>query len=188
MATKSSQELSHHEALDQDLLNNMHHIFSSVKLIDTPEQDSTSLSESRSSRSSDRSKMSSEDVAYLKENLGTPLTLALAEISAVQPRDPIHYLGHWLFKYRYNEEVRDVQRIEVEQLTEARDKLAKEKWHAFVEKEAKAAVFDMIARAEEEALENELLRIEKELADQEEEDLDYEARDKFEAFGGDVPI
>lgn len=65
---------------------------------------------------------------YLKENLGIPLTLALAEITSVQPRDPIHYLGHWLFKYRYNQEINDVQKIELQQVNEGREKLAKEKW------------------------------------------------------------
>lgn len=65
---------------------------------------------------------------YLKENLGIPLTLALAEITSVQPRDPIHYLGHWLFKYRYNQEVSDVKKIELQQINDERNKLAKERW------------------------------------------------------------
>ncbi|CAG9838486.1 unnamed protein product [Diabrotica balteata] len=72
--------------------------------------------------------MSSQDVSYLKEHLGTPLTLALAEITAIQPRDPIHYLGHWLFKYRYNEEVATIKHIEISQLTEERERLAKIRW------------------------------------------------------------
>lgn len=72
--------------------------------------------------------MISEDVCYLKECLGVPLTLALAEITAVQPRDPVHYLGHWLFKYRYNEEMTEKQSIEINELTQERNRIAQEKW------------------------------------------------------------
>lgn len=72
--------------------------------------------------------MSSEDVFYLKKELGTPLTLALAEITALQPRDPIHYLGHWLFKYRYNQEIGDMKRNEAQQLLTERQDLAAKKW------------------------------------------------------------
>lgn len=99
--------------------------------------------------------LQSQDVAYLKEYLGTPLTLALAEITAVQPKDPIHYLAHWLFKFRYNQETADAQRIELDQLKEERERIAQDKWQKFIEKEARAAVIDMIVRAEEEAIENE---------------------------------
>lgn len=67
-------------------------------------------------------------MCYLKEQLGIPLTLALAEITAVQPRDPIQYLGHWLFKYRYNQEVGDVKRIELQQLIDERQGIAAKKW------------------------------------------------------------
>lgn len=72
--------------------------------------------------------MSSEDVGYLKENLGKPLALALAEITTLQPRDPIHYLGHWLFKYRYNQQIDDVNKIEMDLLNDMRNKIAKERW------------------------------------------------------------
>lgn len=72
--------------------------------------------------------MSMEDVNYLKKYLGLPLTLALAEITAVQPKDPIHYLGHWLFKYRYNQENEEIQKIEIGHLTEERNRLAAERW------------------------------------------------------------
>lgn len=71
--------------------------------------------------------MSSEDVEYLKKALGRPLTLALAEITAKQPRDPIHYLGHWLFKYRYNQEVDLKRKQEIQDLIEERDRLEREK-------------------------------------------------------------
>lgn len=72
--------------------------------------------------------MSSEDVHYLKDIMGKPLTLALAEIVAKQPRDPIHYLGHWLFKYRYNQEIDQIEKEKIDELTEEREKIAKEKW------------------------------------------------------------
>ncbi|CAH1365515.1 unnamed protein product [Tenebrio molitor] len=136
------------------------------------------------------SKMSSEDVKYLKQYVGKPLTLALAEITAKQPRDPIHYLGHYLFKYRYNQELEEVQKQEIDELTQERKLLAQERWKKFVEEEARNAVLDMILRAEQIAYENELKRIEQEqmLAEEEEEgaenqyasDLIEEARDKFE--------
>jgi hypothetical protein len=72
--------------------------------------------------------MSSEDVKYLKQYVGKPLTLALAEITAKQPRDPIHYLGHYLFKYRYNQELEEEQKQEIDELTQERKLLAQERW------------------------------------------------------------
>lgn len=75
--------------------------------------------------------MSSEDVKYLKQHVGKPLTLALAEITAKMPKDPIHYLGHYLFKYRYNQELEEIQKREIEELTEERKRLAKERWVHF---------------------------------------------------------
>lgn len=70
--------------------------------------------------------MSSEDVDYLKKTIGKPLTLALAEITAKQPRDPIHYLAHWLIKYRYNQDLDIMQSKEVEELTAERTRIAQE--------------------------------------------------------------
>lgn len=72
--------------------------------------------------------MSSEDVSYLKLTVGKPLTLALAEICMKQPRDPIHYLGHWLFKYRYNQEIDQVKKREIEELIAERERLRLEAW------------------------------------------------------------
>lgn len=54
--------------------------------------------------------------------------MALAEIISVQPKDPIHYLGHWLFKYRYNQETDQLQQIEIDALTQERNRIAREKW------------------------------------------------------------
>lgn len=72
--------------------------------------------------------MSTEDVKYLKQYLGKPLTLALAEITAKQPKDPIHYLGHYLFKYHYNQEIEEIEKKEIEELTAERKRLAQERW------------------------------------------------------------
>lgn len=74
------------------------------------------------------SKMTSEDVHYLQETLGKPLTLALAEITKIQPKDPIHYLGHWLFKYRYNQEIDELQKEEIQELNMKRQQVARERW------------------------------------------------------------
>ncbi|XP_030764789.1 uncharacterized protein LOC115889024 isoform X2 [Sitophilus oryzae] len=143
------------------------------------------LSQSDKSDVSNISKMSSEDVNYLKECLGKPLTLALAEITAVQPRDPIHYLGHWLFKYRYNQQTEYINDAEIDNLNKIRMQIAQEKWHKFVEEEAKAAVIDMITHAEEIAVMNELRRIALEAAANEELERDeYEARDVMGTYNG----
>lgn len=72
--------------------------------------------------------MASEDVNYLKDTLGKPLTLAMAEILMKQPRDPIHYLAHWLFKYRYNQEIDDTAKGQISELIAERARVAKERW------------------------------------------------------------
>lgn len=55
--------------------------------------------------------------------------------------------------------------------------------HSFVEQEARSAVIDMIAKAEEEAMNKELIRIANEAATEEsEDDLESEARDKFDSY------
>lgn len=41
---------------------------------------------------------------YLADNLGSALTLALAEIAERRPWDPIEYLAHFLYKFRANME------------------------------------------------------------------------------------
>ena len=50
------------------------------------------------------------DGKYVAKNLGTALTMALAEIAERRPWDPIEYLAQWLYKYRenldYNQRVR----------------------------------------------------------------------------------
>ncbi|CAH2012221.1 unnamed protein product [Acanthoscelides obtectus] len=182
LVTESGRQVTYQEAREQKLLDN-------IKIFDfVYEQDKKSSNDlmsvksaAESKSSGDSSRMTSEDVNYLKENLGIPLTLALAEITTVQPKDPIHYLGHWLFKYRYNQEMSDIQTIEINQLCEERDRIARERWHKFIEEEARTAVIDMILRAEEQATRNEWIRIQRELEEEKEheERLADEARDVF---------
>ncbi|KAK4884545.1 hypothetical protein RN001_000816 [Aquatica leii] len=135
---------------------------------------------------SEVSKMDSDDVQYLKTVFGKPLSLALAQISAKQPRDPIHYLGHWLFKYRYNQEISQTKKNEIQELINERERLEKEKLNAILEEEARAAVFNMIIRAEEEAIRNELERIARETMAMmvEDEGADSEARDVLGVYDG----
>ncbi|XP_067649385.1 uncharacterized protein [Haliotis asinina] len=45
---------------------------------------------------------STVDGKYVSYNLGSALTLALAEIAEKRPWDPIEYLAQWLYKYREN--------------------------------------------------------------------------------------
>lgn len=52
-----------------------------------------------------------QEVEYLKKNLGPILVASLADICIRRPADPIDFLGHWLLRWRYNEELkrRDIQ-------------------------------------------------------------------------------
>uniref|UniRef100_A0A6P7GFA7 Uncharacterized protein LOC114337446 n=1 Tax=Diabrotica virgifera virgifera TaxID=50390 RepID=A0A6P7GFA7_DIAVI len=172
LVTHAGREVTYDEAVEIKLLDNLKlvDLFQRKKPKKEEAGDVRSVQGSEESTESTESRMSSQDVNYLKEHLGTPLTLALAEITAIQPRDPIHYLGHWLFKYRYNEEVATIKQIEISQLTEERERLAKIRWHKIVEEEAKTAVMEMIVRAEDEAIRKELLRIERELQEAEEQE------------------
>ena len=47
-----------------------------------------------------------KEIEYLKKTLGPVLVSALSEICVKRPADPIEYLGHWLLRWRYNEELR----------------------------------------------------------------------------------
>lgn len=65
-------------------------------------------------------------MGYLKKTIGKPLALALAEVTTKKPRDPIHYLAHWLIKYRYNKEVQEAKEMEIEELCAERTRIAQE--------------------------------------------------------------
>lgn len=163
--TKHGEKLTYDQAERRQLLSGLS--FRS-KLFDTTKskdnEDIISVSETLESievseRDSLASHLSSEDVHYLKETLGAPLTLALAEITAKQPRDPIHYLGHWLFKYRYNQELDLAQKQEYDNLMAERNRMLRDKLHKLYEDEAKLFIFEMINKAENEAIKHELERI-----------------------------
>lgn len=70
--------------------------------------------------------MSSVDVSYLKREFGKALSLGLAEVVQIQPFDPIHYLAHWLFKYRFNQEIEIVKQRELEELLAERNRIEAE--------------------------------------------------------------
>lgn len=136
------------------------------------------------------STMGSADVMYLKTVVGKPLTLALAEITAKQPRDPVHYLAHWLIKYRFNQELDMTKKKEVDELITERTRIAKETLHRILEEEARTAVLEMIRRAEDitlqKKIDEELKRIANEVATEENEEEEFpdEARDTLGVYGG----
>ncbi|KAL1513698.1 hypothetical protein ABEB36_003072 [Hypothenemus hampei] len=183
------QAISFQQAKDFKLLD---HINSEI--LNELKANIVSLSDDGSARTTPSSasigsKMSSADVTYLKDCLGKPLALALAEITALRPKDPIHYLGHWLFKYRYNQQQEDINNMEMDMLIEKRNQVNKERWHQIIEEEAKAAVMDMILRAEEIAIMNELRRIQEETDAMEEmEALNEEARDILGPLLENLPV
>ncbi|KAK9892684.1 hypothetical protein WA026_021537 [Henosepilachna vigintioctopunctata] len=129
--TEDGEKLSYSEAENRKLLEGLDFRSKLFPAEKTKNEDIVSLSSSTQSSEPEKeslaSHISTEDVSYLKETLGKPLTLALAEITAKQPRDPIHYLGHWLFKYRYNQELDITQKQEYEELMVERNRLLKEK-------------------------------------------------------------
>lgn len=73
------------------------------------------------------SELEKPNIEYLKRVFGRPLTLGLAEITEVQPFDPVHYLAHWLFKYRYNQEIEEVKQRELEALLAERQRIDDER-------------------------------------------------------------
>ncbi|XP_044745377.1 uncharacterized protein LOC123307222 [Coccinella septempunctata] len=163
--TEGGERLSYDEAEKRQLLEGLDfrsRIFSPAEqqanedIVGTPSSVQTIEETEKESLGS---QISSEDVSYLKDTLGKPLTLAIAEITAKQPRDPIHYLGHWLFKYRYNQELDVTQKQEYEALMLERNRLLKEKLQRLYEEEAKLVIFEMINNAENEAIRKELERI-----------------------------
>lgn len=83
----------------------------------------------------------SMDSEYLKSSLGTPLTYALLDIIAKRPTDPIHYLGHYLIRWRANGETKDKYEKEVEVLTAERqlymENLREKERQKMLEKEQK---------------------------------------------------
>ncbi|XP_045472419.1 uncharacterized protein LOC123679087 [Harmonia axyridis] len=161
--TEAGEKLSYSEAEKRNLLEGLDFRDRTLSKDETNEDivptPSSVQTIEESEKESLASQISTEDVSYLKETLGKPLTLAIAEITAKQPRDPIHYLGHWLFKYRYNQELDITQKQEFEALMVERNRLLKEKLQRLYEEEAKLVIFEMINNAENEAIRKELERI-----------------------------
>ncbi|CAH1789799.1 unnamed protein product [Owenia fusiformis] len=56
------------------------------------------------------------DGKYVSEQLGYPLTMALAELADKRPWDPIEFLAQWLYKYSDNKSYEQEQRDMAEQL------------------------------------------------------------------------
>ncbi|GLV40326.1 hypothetical protein CBL_04127 [Carabus blaptoides fortunei] len=135
----------------------------------------SSVSSSTTELSSKESGLSSQDTEYLKQIFGKSLSLALAEITAVQPADPIHYLAHWLFKYRYNQEIDEVKKKEVEALIEERKRIAAIKWHLELEEEARLAIQEILFRVENCVLQKEyaLMRLIEEIEGENEAEIPY---------------
>lgn len=67
------------------------------------------------------------DSEYLKKVLGVPLTFALLEITSRRPTDPIHYLGHYLLKWRHNRENKEKYEHEIKSLMAEREAYVQKK-------------------------------------------------------------
>nr|CAD7441511.1 unnamed protein product [Timema bartmani] len=124
------------------------------------------------------------DSEYLKKNLGVPLSLALAEVVMKCPTDPIPYLAHWLFKWRWNQEHKQDQEDRVKELTAERTKLENQLKQAKERDDAQLAAASAIEKVTQEAERILNKKDEEELADpeREEEDLQDEARDAFDTY------
>ncbi|XP_069682295.1 uncharacterized protein [Periplaneta americana] len=91
------------------------------------------------------------DNEYLKKYLGVPLTHALAEIVIKQPLDPIHYLAHWLFKWRWNQENKQRKEDEVIALNNERQRIHEERQEKERLEVERAAIKEAEERIKEEA-------------------------------------
>lgn len=182
--TKDGRILSREEAERMGLLAGIN-----LDELYAVESESESITESIATSTSG---MSSADVHYLKTVLGRPLAIAMAEITAKQPRDPIHYLAHWLYKYRYNEEVNEVRKKELADLLEERERLAKEALRQQAEADARDVLLELLRRLDDEVQSDDNDKVVQRIAEDEAEvaneaeetDLESEARDTLGVYRG----
>eukprot|EP00696_Hemimastix_kukwesjijk_P008637 gnl/Hemi2/20921_TR6932_c0_g1_i1.p3 gnl/Hemi2/20921_TR6932_c0_g1~~gnl/Hemi2/20921_TR6932_c0_g1_i1.p3 ORF type:complete len:108 (-),score=7.60 gnl/Hemi2/20921_TR6932_c0_g1_i1:42-365(-) len=55
------------------------------------------------------------DTVYLKEQVGAPLSFAMAAMAIKKPSDPVDFIGRWLLKYVENQTKDEVIQNQIEQ-------------------------------------------------------------------------
>ncbi|XP_064613972.1 trichohyalin-like [Liolophura sinensis] len=92
---------------------------------------------------------------YLADNLGSALTLALAEIAERRPWDPIEYLAHFLYKFRANMEFEQKERELQQKLQDEVNERENERLRKQKRMEEERAIREEEARREREEREEE---------------------------------
>ncbi|CAG9761680.1 unnamed protein product [Ceutorhynchus assimilis] len=155
LVTDDGHQITFRQARDSKLFDNIGPIFLKVirnHLNEEPGSDEDSSSSrstlSRQSSSAERiPRVFSTDITFLRDRLGKPLTLALHEVVTIQPSEPIHYLSHWLFKYRYNSQIENPNSEQYEYLNNKRNQLIEEKSKKRTTDEVMATILEMVDTA-----------------------------------------